>query len=38
MSKTRQHILHQYKVNLFGVADKVKKLRKRNATKAYKNK
>ena len=39
MSKTRQHILHQYKVNLFGLADKIKKFRKpykRKATKANK--
>ena len=36
MSKTRQHILHQYKVNLFGLADKVKNLRKKYKPKATK--
>jgi len=37
MSKTRKHILHQLQVNLFGLRDKVKQIRKpRRATKAKK--
>ena len=40
MSKMRKHISHQYKVNLFGLLDKVKALKKprKTRTKAYKNK
>jgi len=36
MSKIRKHIKHQIQVNLFGLRDKINKLRKRKATKAKK--
>ena len=37
MSTQRKHILHQLKVNLFGLRDKVKQMRKpRKATRARK--
>ncbi len=36
MNTTRKHIQHQIKVNLFGLRDKIKQLRKRRATKARK--
>jgi len=36
MSKIRKHIKHQIQVNLFGLRDKINKLRKRRATKAKK--
>jgi len=36
MSKQRKHIQHQIQVNLFGLRDKIKQLKKRRATKANK--